>query len=70
MKVDDIEHIVIRDHSYVAGTSVKPEVKVFVQTKTTPNPLNDSKLEAGQTAWMKWKVGKGVCREFFDDSVA
>ena len=62
MDVNNIDHIAIRDHSYVAGNSDKPEVGVFVQTNTQRKPLNDSKLEVGQSVWMKWVGGPIVAK--------
>ena len=42
----ELSHLVIRDHSYVAGTSEKPEVKVFVQTNNS------------NTSFLEWTVIK------------
>lgn len=50
-----LSHVVIRDHSYVAGTSEKPEVKVFVQTNKKRQPLNAEKMTPNQDVWMKWR---------------
>ncbi len=52
-----MEHIVIRDPSYVAGTREKPEVRIFVQTNTARPPLNESSLAKGDVVWMKWTDG-------------
>jgi len=62
LSVDQIEHVSIRDPSYVAGTNEQPEVKVFVQTNTRHAPLSDQKLSVGQTVWMKWVGGPIVAR--------
>ena len=53
----DTSHIVVRDHSYVAGTADKPEVGVFVQTNKKAKAIDDTKLAVGQTVWMKWSGG-------------
>ncbi len=62
LSVDKIEHVSIRDPSYVAGTNEHPEVKVFVQTNTRHVPLSIQKLSVGQTVWMKWVGGPIVAR--------
>jgi hypothetical protein len=59
---DQIEHIAIRDPNYVAGTSEKPEVKVFCQTNKNRRPLNDEKLFPNQNVYMKWKSGPIVAK--------
>jgi len=53
----DIEHVAIRDARYVAGTDERPEVGVFVQTRTRPPAFNVAKLAVGQRVWMKWNSG-------------
>jgi len=55
-------HLVIRDHSYVAGTSEKPEVKVFVQTNSRRKPLREDYLLSNQDVWMKWNDGPIVAK--------
>lgn len=62
LSAEHIEHIAIRDPSYVAGTNDHPEVKVFVQTNTRHIPLSNQKLCVGQTVWMKWVGGPIVAR--------
>ena len=62
LSVDKIEHVSIRDPSYVAGTNEHPEVKVFVQTNSRHVPLSIQKLSVGQTVWMKWVGGPIVAR--------
>ena len=57
-----ISHVVIRDHLYVAGTSQKPEVGVFVQTHTKQRAINEDKIAVGQTVWMKWNDGPIVAK--------
>ncbi len=52
-----IEHVAIRDARYVAGTEKRPEVGVFVQTRTRPPAINLAKLAARQRVWMKWNGG-------------
>ena len=60
--MSEISHIVIRDPSYVSGTSKKPEVGVFVQTHTRMRPLKEDKLNNGQAVWMKWNDGPIVAK--------
>jgi hypothetical protein len=43
-----IEHVVIRQQSYVAGTRERPEVRVFVETNRRTQP-HKNKLAPGQT---------------------
>ena len=62
LSLKQVEHISIRDPSYVAGTNDRPEVRVFVQTNTRHLPLSNSKLCVGQTVWMKWVGGPIVAR--------
>ena len=57
-----ISHLVIRDHSYVVGTSSRPEVGVFVQSHVRMKPLNQKKMSSGQTVWMKWNDGPIVAK--------
>ena len=40
----EISHLVIRDHSYVVGTSSRPEVGVFVQSHVRMRPLNQKNI--------------------------
>ena len=56
----EIEHVAIRDARYVAGTDKRPEVGVFVQTRTRPPAINAAKLAARQRVWMKWNGGPTV----------
>ena len=53
----EIEHISIRDPNYVAGSSEKPEVKVFCQTHRKFKPINENKFSPAQTVYMKWTGG-------------
>ena len=62
LSIDQIEHVSIRNPSYVAGTNNHPEVKVLVQTNTRHIPLSDQKLSVGQTVWMKWASGPIVAK--------
>ena len=62
MTFKDIEHIVIRDPSYVAGSNKEPEVGVFVQTRKTSSAINENKLQVGQKVWMKWTGGPIVAQ--------
>jgi len=55
-------HLVIRDPSFVAGTTEKPEVKLFVQTHSTRSPVSENRLAPGQIVWMKWVSGPIVAR--------
>jgi hypothetical protein len=60
LPVADIDHVAIRDARYVAGTDQRPEVGVFVQTRTRPPAINLAKLAARQRVWMKWNSGPVV----------
>ncbi len=62
-----MEHLVIRQPNYVAGTREHPEVRVFVETNTARRPLDDSRLAEGQSVWMKWKDGPVVARAVVDN---
>ena len=62
MNIDDLEHIAIRSQGYITGTAKQPTVDLFIQTHKKRSPLNDSKLTAGQTIWMKWSGGPIVAR--------
>ena len=62
MEIDDLEHIAIRSQQYITGSSKQPTVDLFIQTHKKRAPLNDSKLTAGQTIWMKWSGGPIVAR--------
>jgi hypothetical protein len=57
LAAQEIEHLAIRDARYVAGTDERPEVGVFVQTRTHPPAINAAKLAARQRVWMKWAGG-------------
>jgi hypothetical protein len=59
---DPFQHIVIRQMNYVAGTSEKPEVKIFMQSRTKGAPLALKKFKVNQTVWMKWSGGPIVAR--------
>lgn len=74
----EIEHISIRDPNYVAGSTEKPEVKVFCQTNKRNRPINDQYMNPGQNVYMKWNGGPIVakselvswhCGEFHDGNV-
>tara|TARA_B100000686_G_scaffold341150_1_gene418072 strand:- start:1930 stop:2655 length:726 start_codon:yes stop_codon:yes gene_type:complete len=62
MNIDDLEHIAIRSQQYITGSAKQPTVDLFIQTHMKRAPLNDSKLIAGQTIWMKWSGGPIVAR--------
>jgi hypothetical protein len=62
-----MEHLVIRQPNYVAGTFERPEVRVFVETNTSRRPLDDNRLAEGQTVWMKWKDGPVVAKAAIDN---
>src|SRR5262245_19803795 len=53
----DLNHIVIRQESYVAGTRERPEVGVFTQTHASRPPVPWDKLSAGDLVCMKWSGG-------------
>ncbi len=56
------QHIVIRQMNYVAGTSEKPEVKIFMQSRKKGSPLALNKFRVNQTVWMKWSGGPIVAK--------
>jgi hypothetical protein len=56
------QHVVIRVPDYVAGSSEKPEVKVFTQSHASRPPVPWGKLSVGDTVWMKWSGGPIVAR--------
>ena len=58
----ELSNLVIRDHSYVEGTSEKPEVKVFVQTNSRSKPLREDYLQSNQDVWIKWNDGQIVAK--------
>ena len=62
------QHVVIRVPEYVAGSSERPEVKVFTQTHASRPPVPWGKLAVGETVWMKWSggpiVAEGVVEGF------
>jgi hypothetical protein len=49
-----VQHVVIRQESYVAGTRERPEVGIFTQTRTSRPPGPWGKLGVGDLVWMKW----------------
>ena len=57
LPVEELEHLAIRDPNYVAGTSVRPEVAIFSQSRTDRVPLPDHRMAPGQRVWMKWVGG-------------
>jgi hypothetical protein len=59
---NEIEHISIRDPNYVAGSSDKPEVKVFCQTNKRSQPINNERMYPGQNVYMKWTGGPIVAK--------
>jgi hypothetical protein len=70
ISVSQIEHIVIRRPSYVAGTRERPEVQIFVETNTKRRPLSDDLLAKGQVVWMKWKNGPVVAKSRIESWVS
>lgn len=62
------QHIVIRKEEYVAGTTEKPEVKVFTQSHVTRPPIPWGRIAIGDVVWLKWSggpiVAKGLVRGF------
>lgn len=61
-KFGEIQHVVIRQQNYVAGSTEKPEVKVFMQTNIKTKPIDTSRLKRNQTVWMKWSGGPIVAK--------
>jgi hypothetical protein len=57
LPVQEQEHLAIRDPNYVAGTSDRPEVAIFSQSRTDRVPLPDRRMAPGQRVWMKWVGG-------------
>lgn len=57
-----LQHVVIRQPNYVAGTKDKPEVKIFMQTNRKFRALETEKLKVNQTVWMKWSSGPIVAK--------
>jgi hypothetical protein len=55
-------HIVIRQDSYVAGSSERPEVGIFTQTHASRPPVPWGKLDVGDLVWMKWSGGPIVAQ--------
>lgn len=58
----ELQHLVIRKMSYVAGTQMKPEVQIFMQTNTRFKPLNTELFKKDQIVWMKWSGGPIVAK--------
>lgn len=57
-----VEHIVIRVEEYVAGTTDRPEVKVFTQSHASRPPSPWGKISIDDTVWMKWSGGPIVAK--------
>ncbi|MCC2657080.1 MAG: hypothetical protein K0Q76_2188 [Panacagrimonas sp.] len=55
-------HIAIRRLEFVAGTTVRPEVRVFTQTHATRHPVPWGKLSLGDSVYMKWTAGPIVAK--------
>ncbi len=62
LSVDETEHVAIRTPGYVAGSSDRPEVSVFSQTRSDRIPLHDARMAPRQAVWMKWVGGPIVAR--------
>src|SRR5215467_13251829 len=58
------EHICIRRPEYVAGTSDRPEVRVFTQTSVGRKPIPWGRIATGESVWMKWSDGPVVAKAF------
>lgn len=56
------EHIVIRRPEFFAGTSEQPTIGLFTQTHSGRRPSPWGRVDAGDTAWMKWTGGPLVAR--------
>jgi hypothetical protein len=59
---DSVQHVVIRQESYVAGTRERPEVGIFTQTHSSRPPVPWGKLDVGDLVWMKWSGGPIVAQ--------
>ncbi len=63
-----IQHVVIRQEEYVAGSAKQPEVQVFTQTHASRPPVPWGQLSAGDVVWIKWSggpiVAKGIVEGF------
>jgi hypothetical protein len=57
-----MQHVAIRNESYVAGTRERPEVGVLTQTHATRHPVPWGRLSLGDVVWMKWSGGPFVAR--------
>ena len=49
-----MQHVVIRQESYVAGTRERPEVGIFTQTHASRPPVPWGKLSVVDPVWVKW----------------
>lgn len=58
----ELQHLVIRKMNYVAGTQMKPEVQIFMQTNKRFKPLNTELFKKDQIVWMKWSGGPIVAK--------
>jgi hypothetical protein len=56
------EHIAIRRPEFVAGTSERPEVRVFTQTHAARHPVPWGRIGIGDAVYMKWTAGPVVAR--------
>ena len=59
---NNMQHVVIRRDTYVAGTSQRPEVGVFTQTHVARRPSPWGQISVGDTVWMKWSGGPVVAK--------
>ena len=57
-----MQHVVIRQESYVAGTRERPEVGIFTQTHASRPPVPWGKLGVGDLVYMKWSGGPIVAQ--------
>jgi hypothetical protein len=57
-----VQHVVIRQESYVAGTHERPEVGIFTQTHTSRPPVPWGRIGVGDLVWMKWSGGPIVAQ--------
>ena len=59
---EGVQHVVIRQESYVAGTRECPEVGIFTQTHSSRPPVPWGKLGVGDLVYMKWSGGPIVAQ--------
>ncbi len=53
----DIEHVIIRQIKFFAGSKEHPAIHVFVDTRTNRLPVDEARLHPGDVVWLKWAGG-------------